>query len=46
MLQDMQLEKSYFRNKEKNGNPLHFYQEQCKQLKETTRSMTRNYWLQ
>ena len=46
MLQNMQLEKSYLRNKKGNGNILYFYQEQCKQLKETIRSITRNYWLQ
>jgi len=31
MLQDMQLEKSYPRNRKRNGKPPHFYQGQCKQ---------------
>ena len=43
MLQNMQLEESYHRNRKRNGNPSHFYQGQYKQPKEITRYMTRNY---
>ena len=30
MLQNMQLEESYSKNRKRNGNMSHFYQEQCK----------------
>jgi len=45
MLQNIQLEESYPRNKKENENLLHSYQEQYKQLEGTMRSMTKNYWL-
>ena len=41
---DMQLEEYFHRNKKANGNLLHFYQEQCNQQNEITKSITRNYW--
>ena len=43
MLQDMQLEKSYSKNKRESRNLLPFYQEQCNQLKGITRFMIKNY---